>query len=428
MDNTFNHKIGRREFLGAATAASAMILKPGLVWGTAANSAVRLGLLGCGGRGTAVSTSFIENAGARVVALGDLFPDKLAATRKKIDEVQAAKGYAALDSSQLFQGPKACEQLLASKEVDAVYIATPPYYHVEHLEAAVAAKKHVYVEKPAGIDVPGAKRIIKAGEKVKGQFSLAVGFQIRHATPYVELVRRIRGGALGKIVAGLAYYYCPAIPMPPWPASASPAEQRLRHWLYYRSLSGDIIVEQNVHVIDICNWILQGHPEKAAGAGGRVGRTDEGDCFSHFNVVFTYPADVHISFGSTQFGKAGWDAAVFMYGPRGGSESHYDHRVFIKGEEPWDVGLGPAQQTSQNAAAAGQFKGALDDADAMKEKAFIMSITSGNYLNEAATGAESALSGMLGRTAAYTGHEITWDELLRSEEVLDPAIDLNKLA
>jgi hypothetical protein len=117
-----------------------------------------------------------------------------------------------------------------------------------------------------------------------------------------------------------------------------------------------------------------------------------------------------------------------MYGPRGGSESHYDHRVFIKGEEPWDAGLGPAQQTSQNAATAGQFKGSLDDADAMKEKAFITSITSGNFLNEAATGAESALSGMLGRTAAYTGREVTWDELLRSKEVLDPKIDLSKLA
>ena len=136
----------------------------------------------------------------------------------------------------------------------------------------------------------------------------------------------------------------------------------------------------------------------------------------------------HVSFGSTQFGKAGWDAAVCMYGPRGGSESHYDHRVFIKGEEPWDAGLGPAQQVHKAAAAAGQFKGALDDADAMKEKAFITSITSGNFLNEAATGAESALSGMLGRTAAYTGREVTWDELLRSKEVLDPKIDLSKLA
>jgi predicted dehydrogenase len=206
MSETSNRKIGRREFLGAATAATFMILKPELVGGTAANSAVRLGLLGCGGRGTAVSTSFIENAGAQVVALGDLFADKLAEGRKKIDTVQAAKGYAALDSSQLFQGPQAYLKLFDSKEVDAVYIATPPYYHVEHLEAVVATKKHVYVEKPVAIDVPGAKRVIKAGEKVKGQFSLAVGFQIRCATPYVELVRRIHAGALGKIVSGLAYY------------------------------------------------------------------------------------------------------------------------------------------------------------------------------------------------------------------------------
>ena len=426
MSDGLDKKIGRREFLGAA-AAGVTILRAGLVWGTAANSSVRLGLLGCGGRGTAVSVSFIDNAGARVVALADLFPDKLAAARKKIDEVQAAKGYAALDSAQLFVGPKAYESLLASKEVDAVYIATPPCYHVEHLEAAVAAKKHIYLEKPVAIDVPGAKRIIKVGEKVNGRFSLVVGFQVRCATPYVELVRRIHAGALGQIVTGLAHYYCPQLQMPDWPAGASPAEQRLRHWLFYRDLSGDIIVEQNVHVIDVCNWMLQAHPLKAVGTGGRVGRTDEGDCYSHFNAVFTYPNDVHISFGSTQFGKAAWDAGLRMYGPRGGSESHYDHRVFITGEEPWDAGLGPAQQVSQGAATAGQFKGALDDADAMKEKAFIGSITSGDYLNEAATGAETALSAMLGRAAAYTGREVTWDELLRSKEVLDLKIDLNKL-
>jgi predicted dehydrogenase len=325
-------------------------------------------------------------------------------------------------------GPKAYEGLFASKEVDAVYIATPPYYHVEHLEAAVAAKKHVYVEKPVAIDVPGAKRVIKAGEKVNGQFSLAVGFQIRCATPYVELVRRIHAGELGKIVSGLAHYNAPQPQIPDWPAVTSPAERHVRRWHLYRDLSGDIIVEQNVHVIDVCNWMLREHPVKAVGAGGRPGRADEGDCYSHFDLVFTYPADVHVSFGSTQFGKSAGDAGVCMFGPRGGSESHYDHRVFITGEEPWDAGLSPAQQVAQSAAAAGQFKGALDDADAMKEKAFISSITSGNFLNEAAAGAESALSGMLGRAAAYAGREVRWDELLRSKEILDPKIDLNKLA
>ena len=425
-DNT-NQKIGRREFLGsAAAAAGLMIVKPHLIHGTAANSVVRLGILGCGGRGTAVGTGFIDNTNARVVALADLFADQLATAQKSFDEHQAAKGYAAIDSSQLFKGPKAYEQLAASPQVDAILIATPPYFHPHHLEAVVAAGKHVYCEKPVAVDVPGARRVVRAGEKAQGKLSLAVGFQIRKAPPYVELVRRIQGGALGTIGCGLAYYYCPHIDRPDWP-NASPDEKRLRNWVWYQKLSGDIIVEQNVHVIDICNWILQGHPVKAVGAGSRKLRQDAGDCYDNFNVVFTYPHDVQLSFGSTQFNKHEFDAAVRFFGTRGSTEAHYDHRMSISGEEPWDAGLGPAKEGDQFSA-AGTFKGTLDQADAEKQKSFIESITSGNLINEAAPGADSALSGMLGRTAAYTGKPITWEEQLKSQEVWDPKIDLNKLA
>jgi predicted dehydrogenase len=427
MTDNINHKIGRREFLGsAAAAAGLMIIKPELVRGTAANSAVRLGILGCGGRGTAVGTGFIDNTNTRVVALADLFADQLATAQKSFDEHQAAKGYAAIDSSQLFKGPKAYEQLAASPQVDAILIATPPYFHPHHLEAVVAAGKHVYCEKPVAVDVPGARRVVRAGEKAQGKLSLAVGFQIRKAPPYVELVRRIQGGALGTIGCGLAYYYCPHIDRPDWP-NASPDEKRLRNWVWYQKLSGDIIVEQNVHVIDICNWILQGHPVKAVGAGSRKLRQDAGDCYDNFNVVFTYPNDVQVSFGSTQFNKHEFDAAVRFFGTRGSTEAHYDHRMSISGEEPWDAGLGPAKEGDQFSA-AGTFKGALDQADAEKQKSFIESITSGNLINEAAPGADSALSGMLGRTAAYTGKPITWEEQLKSQEVWDPKIDLNKLA
>jgi predicted dehydrogenase len=427
MTDNINHKIGRREFLGsAAAAAGLMIIKPELVRGTAANSAVRLGNLGCGGRGTAVGTGFIDNTNTRVVALADLFADQLATAQKSFDEHQAAKGYAAIDSSQLFKGPKAYEQLAASPQVDAILIATPPYFHPHHLEAVVAAGKHVYCEKPVAVDVPGARRVVRAGEKAQGKLSLAVGFQIRKAPPYVELVRRIQGGALGTIGCGLAYYYCPHIDRPDWP-NASPDEKRLRNWVWYQKLSGDIIVEQNVHVIDICNWILQGHPVKAVGAGSRKLRQDAGDCYDNFNVVFTYPNDVQVSFGSTQFNKHEFDAAVRFFGTRGSTEAHYDHRMSISGEEPWDAGLGPAKEGDQFSA-AGTFKGALDQADAEKQKSFIESITSGNLINEAAPGADSALSGMLGRTAAYTGKPITWEEQLKSQEVWDPKIDLNKLA
>jgi predicted dehydrogenase len=425
MDDHSSHKIGRREFLGTAAAAGFMIIRPELVRGTAANSAVRLGVLGCGGRGTAVATGFIGDTDTRVVALADLFADQLEAAHKHFDDHQTAKGYAAIDSSQLFKGPRAYEQIIASKEVDAVLITTPPYFHPEHLEAVIAGGKHVYCEKPVAVDVPGAERVVEAGKKAQGKLSLAVGFQIRKAPPYAELVQRIQGGALGRIGCGLAYYYCPHIERPDWP-NASADEKRLRNWVWYRSLSGDIIVEQNIHVIDICNWTLQGHPMRAVGASSRKLREDAGDCSDNFNVVFTYPNDIQISFGSTQFDKHEFDAAVRFFGARGSCEAHYDHRMHISGEEPWDAGLGAAQQGEQFSV-AGTFRGALDQADPEKQKAFVESIKSGSFLNEAAQGAESALSAMLGRTAAYTGKAVTWDELMKSKEVYDPQIDINKL-
>jgi myo-inositol 2-dehydrogenase/D-chiro-inositol 1-dehydrogenase len=427
MTDGTERQIGRREFLKSATAAAGlMVIKPELLRGTAANSAVRLGILGCGGRGTAVGTGFIDNTNTRIVALADLFADQLAAAQKHFDELQTPKGYAAIDSAQLFKGPKAYAQIVVSREVDAVLITTPPYFHPRHLEAVVAAGKHVYCEKPVAVDVPGAKRVIRAGQRAEGKLSLAVGFQIRKAPPYVELIKRIHVGALGKIGCGLAYYYCPHIDRPDWPG-ASPEERRLRNWVWDRKLSGDIIVEQNVHVIDVCNWALQGHPVKAVGAGSRKLRQDAGDCSDNFNIVFTYPHNVQVSFGSTQFDRHKFDAAVLLFGTRGSTEAHYDYRVSISGEEPWDAGLGPAREGDQFSA-AGTFKGALDEADAEKQKSFIESITSGDLLNEAAPGADAALSAMLGRTAAYTGKPITWEELLESQEVWNPRIDLNKLA
>ena len=229
-DDHSNHKIGRREFLGAATAAGFMIIKPGLVRGTAANSAVQLGVLGCGGRGTADATGFIDNTDTRVVALADLFADQLETAHQHFDGQQKAKGYAAIDTSQLFKGPKAYEQIIASKVVDAVLITTPPYFHPHHLEAVIAGGKHVYCEKPVAVDVPGAKHVMEIAKKAQGKLSLAVGFQIRKAPPYVELVRRIQGGALGRLGCGLAYYYCPHIDRPDWP-NASADEKRLRNWV-----------------------------------------------------------------------------------------------------------------------------------------------------------------------------------------------------
>src|SRR5437762_11339749 len=184
-------KFDRRRFLGvAATGAGVMFMKPQLVFGTEASSAVRVGLLGCGGRGTEDASNLVD-AGARVVALADLFQDQLDAARTHFDQLQQAKGYAALDSSQLFVGPKAYEQIAASKAVDAIVIATPPYYHPQHLEAVVAGGKHVYLEKPVAVDVPGAHKVIEIGKRAQGKLSLDVGFQIRDCPHFVDLVKLI---------------------------------------------------------------------------------------------------------------------------------------------------------------------------------------------------------------------------------------------
>jgi myo-inositol 2-dehydrogenase/D-chiro-inositol 1-dehydrogenase len=422
-------KMDRRKFIGAAAAtAGVMFMKPSLVRGTAANSAVRVGLLGCGGRGTEDATNLIDTGGARVVALADLFQDQLDVARAEFDKLQQAKGYAALDASQLFVGPNAYQQIASSKELDAIVIATPPYYHPRHLEAVVAAGKHVYLEKPVAVDVPGALKVVEIGKRAEGKLSLDVGFQIRDCPPFVELVRRIHGGALGKIVCGEAHYLSGYIDRPAWP-NASPAEHRLRNWVYDRVLSGDIIVEQNIHVIDICNWILKAHPLKVSATGGRQGRPVDGDAYGNYNVLFHYPEGVDVTFSSTQFAKGWWDVTERFFGTKGTSQSPYKGSLGIWGEEPWQTPMVPAKETaaSEKFSVTGNFTSNLEFADAEKKKAFVESITSARFHNQADKGAESALSCMMARSAAYKGREVTWDEVMKSTEVWDPKIDLNKL-
>lgn len=415
----------RRAFLGSA---GLLALAPDLVRGSQRNSAPRMALFGCGGRGTGVAESFTEHTSAQYVALGDLFQAQTEVAKQAIDKVSAKFGKAPIDSSQLFYGPHSLEKLCASKDIDIIHIATPPYFHPEHFAKAAASGKHIYCEKPVAVDVPGAKRVIEAGAKVGSKASVAIGFQLRHATPYVQLAERVKQGQLGEVVCGLAHYYAGAIARPEWP-NASPRERRLRNWIYDKVLSGDIIVEQNIHLVDFNNFILGAHPVQASGVCGRKGRRDSGDCSSHFNVNYTYPGDTHITLTSTQFIEGTWDVAMRMFGTQGNFEAHYDAPVRITGRTPWEFpGLGvPGQIANTAAAAAGAFKGALDDADAMKEQHFIESIVNGKFINEAAQGAESTLSAMLGRYAAYTGRPWTWDELLAVTDKWDSGLDVAHL-
>jgi predicted dehydrogenase len=235
---------------------------------------------------------------------------------------------------------------------------------------------------------------------------------------------------LGDIICGEAYYLTGYIDRPPWP-DASPAERRLRNWVHDRALSGDIIVEQNIHVIDICNWVLKAHPVKATATGGRQGRpADDGDCYGNYNVLFHYPGSVGVTFSSTQFAKGWWDVSERFFGTKGTSLSPYTGPLGIWGDEPWQAPLSPQPQAGAEPAAfsvTGSFKSNLESADPEKKKAFIDSIISGNFHAQADKGAESALSCMMARTAAYTGREVTWDELMKSNEVWDARLNLDRL-
>ena len=425
MDANFN----RRTFLKSAAAASATVtlLKPETVFGSRANSAIRLGLIGCGGRGTGVATSFMNNTDTRIVALADIFEDKILKGKEHFNKVNEEKGYPKIKKSHLFAGSNAYNKLVERKDIDAVYIATPTIFHPVHLEAAVAAGKHTYCEKPAAVDVAGVKKVIRIGKRAEGRVSVAIGLQIRHASPFVEMVRRLHRGDVGDIVTVQAYYFAGFLNQE-WRGDVPYDEARLRAWFWDKSLSGSILLDQGVHGLDICNWVLRSHPLRATGMGGRKGRNDRGDAWSHFQVLYEYPEDIHVNFHSTQFDPALNDVCERFFGTKGISESHYTGGVFITGENQWDSGVarGTAETISKKDWATGTFKSALEDADPNKQKAFIESIKTGRLINEAGFGAQSTLTAILGRTAAYTGEPVTWEQVAASNDRIDPMMDITR--
>ncbi len=421
----------RREFLQAtAGAASGMLLvKPGLAFGYQANSAVRLGLLGCGSRGTHVATSFSQNTTAQVVALADLFPDQLKAGHEHFNQVNAALGRAAIDSKLLFRGPHAFEQLAASPDVDLIQISTPPFFHVQHLEAAVAAGKHVYCEKPVGVDVRQARQALEIAKRVKPTQSVDIGFECRSAPPIAAIAERIKGGALGQIASITSYYFAPASKEKVVPG-ASADEYRLRNWLWYRNLSGDILVEQNIHIIDLANWMLGARPLKATATGGRNILRHPGDCWDNYQVDFTYPGEVHVSFSSTQFGDYGvFEAGLRLFGAAGCATVPYAGPVQIVGSQAWawKDSMGTAAGSGKFAA-NGAFEDNLAFADRDKDRTFIDSIVSGPAHNQIAAGVEPALSCMMGRMAGYQGREITWEDLMAHGENYELGMNLDQFA
>lgn len=417
----------RRTFIKTATTVSAFsILKPEIVFGSKANSAIRIGVIGCGNRGKEVISSMSKNTNSNIIAIADIFEDKLIIAGSIFSKLNTNKGFPELKSTNIYQGSKAYLRLLDNKDVDAVLISSPAYSHVEFLEAAVAAGKHVYCEKPVATDVDGCRRVIQVGEKLNGKQSVVIGFQIRYGSPYVEMINRIQRGDIGEMITVQLYYFSSGTPMIPL-TNASYDEVRIRNHYYFRAMSGDILLDQGIHMLDVCNWALKAHPLNAVGKGNATGRPDFGDAFSNFQVLYQYPNNVDVSIHTTKVGPQFGDVCCKFIGTKGYAEAHYSGGVFINGENKWDSGIARVEtELTPQQQAAGVFLSALHDADANKEKAFINSIETGKYLNETRSGAESTLTAILGRDSATTQREMTWDEVYFSNERLDPKLNLSQ--
>lgn len=385
----------RRNFLKAA--GGVLLLEPRTVFGSQANSAIELGVVGMGGRGNWISDLFLEFTGARVVAVAEPFADRQ----------EAAKAKYKLDASRVYGGRNGYKELAQSK-LDAVVIESPPYFHPEQAEAAVDAGKHVYLAKPVAVDVQGCKRIAAAGAKAKGKLSFLVDFQTRAQPAFQEAAARLHRGEIGDIVLGHVYYHAGRVPLQKVPGITGGLHD-FRNWVHDIKLSGDIIVEQNIHVIDCANWYLQGHPLRALGTCGRRARTDQGDTNDHFIVAFWYPNHVKVDFSSAQFLRGYNDLCIRIYGSKGTLDSHYGGALRITGDHPW---AGVEKDDTFRG-------GAIENL-----KAFVNSIRTGKPVHNADQGVESTLSAILGRMAAYTEKAVTWDEMMKSTERWDPKVPI----
>jgi myo-inositol 2-dehydrogenase/D-chiro-inositol 1-dehydrogenase len=418
--------INRREFLTATAAVSAFtILKPATAFGSKANSAIRMGIIGCGNRGTEVLSEMIKNTSAQTVVMADLFDYQLEKAKPVFDKVNIDHGGIAIDKSKIYHGSEAYQGLLNDPAVDAVLISSPAYTHPGFLEAAVLAGKHVYCEKPAAPDVAGCKKVIEAGEKANGKLSVAIGFQIRHATPYAEMANRIRKGDIGDIVNVQLYYLSSRIKKVE-PVGKSKEEFMIRNHFHSTELSGGIFLDQAIHMIDVCNWVLNEKPENAIGRGNRKGEPDFGDTYTNYQVIFGYPQNTNVSVHSTQFGPAFGDVCARFIGTKGIAEAHYGLGVFINGENPWDSGVLRGQEPTPEQRAAGVFTSALYDSTSNKVKDFINSIESGNLINEARSGATSTLSAIMGRMSAELTKETNWIEMLSSDQKYNLNLNLKQ--
>jgi predicted dehydrogenase len=395
----------RRDFLAASTAAvagAALASLPALH--AAGNDVLRVGLVGCGGRGSgAVEQALKADPNVRLTALGDVFPDKLQPCLSRLKDNKAFAGKLA-DKVQLFSGFDAYKDVIAN--CDVVLLCTPPHFRPMQLKAAVEAGRHAFVEKPVAVDAPGVRAVMETCRDAKKKnLAIVSGLCYRYEHAKRETMKRVHDGAVGDIVALHCAYNTNGL----WHKDRQPGwsdlEWQLRNWLYFTWLSGDHIVEQHIHSLDKMAWAMKDEPPvKASGTGGRQVRTgaEFGHIFDHHAVVFEYKSGVKLFSFCRQQDNTDVEVNDYILGTLGTCTVQ---QHVITGKNAWKH----PRADKKN-----------DDMYQNEHDELFASIREGKPINNGEYMCQSTLMAIMGRMATYSGKVITWEMALNSKEDLSP--------
>ena len=404
--------LSRRNFIAATSVGAAMPLAASALGGglLPREDELRVGVIGCGGRGTGAAVNALQASDdIRIIAMGDLFPDRVEGSRKQLMRAAEERNFgdrAIADEANCFSGWDAYKDVIAT-DCDYVILATPPGFRPMHFEAAIASDKHVFMEKPVAVDPVGIRKVIAASKEAdRRKRSVVAGTQRRHEECYLELMKRIHGGAIGTPMLARVYWNMGGLWHKEAKADSTEMENHVRNWLYHTWLSGDHIVEQHVHNLDVANWAFEAHPTQVFGVGGRQARTgaEFGHIFDHFALEYAYPDDrVALSMCRQQIGTPG-RVQERITGTTGSTWSQ-SGSAEIYGPDAW------------------KFTGRQSNPYVQEHKDLQASIRgTGAHLNEGQRIAESTMTAIMGREAAYTGQVIGWDEIMSSDLDLSPEV------
>jgi len=400
----------RRAFLkSSAVAAGGAALLGQLSIGQSAHAAgddvIRVGLVGCGGRGTGAASQALHVKGnVKLVAMGDAFKDAVDSSLANLKKDDELKDRIDVPAERQFAGFDAYKQVIDSG-VDLVILATPPGFRPIHLAAAVAAGKHVFMEKPVAVDAPGVRSVLASTEEAKKKgLALGVGLQRHHQPEYIETIQRLRDGAIGDILAARVYWNGAGVWVRERKPEQTEMEYQVRNWYYFNWLSGDHIVEQHIHNMDVINWLKNAYPVAAQGMGGREVRKgkDTGEIFDHHAVEFEY-ADGTRMFSYCRHIPGCWDSVT-------------EHVIGTNGTS--DISASVIRPKSGD---AWKYRGKRGNPYQIEHDDLFASIREGKPLNEGEMGALSSMTAILGRLATYSGKLLKFEEALASNINLAPA-------